>query len=139
MVHGEPIEGLGGYSPRCRRKIALGECVFCMLEISEEDSRHTMGTVPAQGLFCVGWTGRLMQWGAWVTEWLIHVAHKPHFFSLSFPQSPLSRGIRGVVGGYEVLHAPHVTLLLSPLTSFTGLICKRELRVLSGSLRKHIL
>lgn len=86
MVHEESIEGLGGYSPRCRRRIALGKCVLCTLEISEEDSRHAMGTVPAQGLLCVGWTGRLTQRGARVTECLIHVVHKPHFFSLSFPQ-----------------------------------------------------
>lgn len=54
VAHGESIEGLGGYSPRCRRRIALGKCVLCTQEISEEDSRHAMDTGPAQGLLCVG-------------------------------------------------------------------------------------
>lgn len=92
----------------------MGKCVLCTLEISEEDSRHAMGTVPAQGLLCVGWTGRLTQRGARVTECLIHMVQKPHFFSLSFPQRHFSRGIRGAVGHYEVLHVPYVTLWLNP-------------------------
>lgn len=102
VVHGEFIEGagtgLGGYYPKCSRRIALGksiqgQCVLCTLELVMRIQGMPWGRCQLRGCSGVGWAARLTHWRALGAECLIHVVHKPRFFPLSFPQSRHSRGI----------------------------------------------